>query len=282
MKTQPISTTLLVFIGLLTSSSWACNAAGNLFATATPTPSATPIPTNTPRPTATPTETPEPTATLRPTKTDTPEPTPTEVPLLASEELGGGWTQFTVQKYGFTIQLPDNWIITDFSLETFEAVADLLKATEGGETIAALLNSLKNNPSVEPVLMAFDLDPKALRQGAAPSVNVIASRDATMANFPMDSLVALVSRQLELTYPSIQILESDTQELTTGETVGIIKYILTLEFQPGQTVEAHGHQVYMRLDDMFLILTISAPNKGFEENYAELFDRIATSFSPAP
>lgn len=282
MKTQHLPATLLVFISLLALPSLACNAASNLFATATPTVTQTPTSTHTPRPTATPTETPPPTATPRPTETDTPEATPTEAPLLASETLDDGWTQYTVDKYGFTIQLPETWVTTDFSPETFSAIADLLKTTEGGESIAALLDSLKNNPNVEPVLIAFDLNPETLQQGTAPNVNVIASRDPTLASLPMESLVLLLSKQLALVYPTIEILESGAEELSTGETVGFIKYVVTFEFQPGQAVDAYGHQVYLRLEEVFLILTLSTPKTGFEENYADIFERTAASFAPLP
>lgn len=282
MKTQRLPAARLVFIGLFVFPTLACNAASNLFATATPTATQTPTPTHTPRPTATPTETPVPTATPRPTETDTPEATPTEAPLLASAALGDGWTQYTVDKYGFSIQLPEAWVTTDFSPETFSAIADLLKTTEGGESMASLLDSLKNNPNVEPVLIAFDLSPEALQQGTAPNVNVIASRDATVANLPMESLVLLLSKQLALIYPSIEILESGTEELSGGEIVGFIKYVVTFEFQPGQAVDAYGHQVYLRLEEVFLILTLSTPKADFEENYADIFERTAASFAPLP
>ena len=187
-----------------------------------------------------------------------------------------------MDKYGFTIQLPDTWVTTDFTPETFEVVADLLKNTEGGETVASLLDSMKNNRSVEPVLMAFDLNPEAIRKGAAPSVNLIASRNQAMSSLPMEALVPLLSKQLEVIYPTIEILESGTEVLPSGETVGSIQYTLTLEIQAGEPREFHGHQVYLPLEDVFLVLTLSAANEGFEENYGDSFDRIAASFGPIP
>jgi len=93
----------------------------------TPTPTATPTPTSTP--TSTPTATPTPTPTDTPIPTDEPTPTstatliPTEPPVEAGfdeESLGDGWVRYTHPVAGYSIELPESWMVFDMTNEREE------------------------------------------------------------------------------------------------------------------------------------------------------------------
>jgi hypothetical protein len=280
MKTHPLSPVILLIISLGLLPALACNVAGGLFATATPTPTFTPTPSNTPSPSPTPTETPEPTATPLPTKTPTLEPTPTELPALISEALGDGWTQHTITEYNVTLQLPDEWFTLDFSPETLETMADLLQAMSGNEMVAAMIDSLKNNPNIDPVLLAMEINEASIESNFFANVNLIATSETV--GMPMSTLLLLIAKQLEVVYPGIEILDSGTRELDSGETIGYLEYTASLELQPGEPIEFHGQQIYLPVDEAILILTLSGPQENFEEDYAEIFNRIAESFAPTP
>ena len=112
---------LAVIVGWGLVNGWA-----PLIQTPTPTPTVTLTPTHTPTPTSTPTATSTPIPADTPTPTDEPTPTstatlapiPTEpVPELIEEPLGDGWTLYAHPAGGYSIELPETWLVYDMTDE---------------------------------------------------------------------------------------------------------------------------------------------------------------------
>jgi hypothetical protein len=195
-----------------------------------------------------------------------------------SEALNDGWTQHTVTKYNVTLQLPEDWYTLDFSPETLENLSDYLQGVGGNDSIASMIESLIGNPSVDPALLAMEINESNIDNNFFANVNLIATSQT--GGLPLSALMLLITQQLETVYPGIEILDSGTRALDSGETIGHIEYAASLELQPGQTINFHGQQIYLPLEDVVLILTLSGPQDNFEEDYAEIFERIAGSFAP--
>jgi hypothetical protein len=258
---------IIFFIALLTLVLAACSSAGTPVAPPESVTDAnlTPSETYTPWPTSTATYTPAPTVTSLPTFTAviTITPAPTQTPLATRpptfivSEAEDGWQQYTDTVTGYTISLPEAWYGFDYSPESIDtAVAAMREAGVNEETIASI-ETLKENSTVGLEMMALEATAGSSPVDGAANVNIVS--DTQSRDVPMDS---------------------GTYELPNDDSAGYLEYITTAPASSGQTVEVHGLQLYLQTDRAKIVLTITALQRNFQRDYADIFDQIRESFLP--
>jgi hypothetical protein len=279
---------IIFFIALLTLMLAACSSAGTPVAPPESVTDAnlTPSETYTPWPTSTATYTPAPTVTSLPTFTAviTITPAPTQTPLATRpptfivSEAEDGWQQYTDTVTGYTISLPEAWYGFDYSPESIDtAVAAMREAGVNEETIASI-ETLKENSTVVLEMMALEATAGSSPVDGAANVNIVS--DTQSRDVPMETFVERAEAQLTLLLPDIEILDSGTYELPNDESAGYLEYVTTAPASSGQTVEVHGLQLYLQTDRAKIVLTITALQRNFQRDYADIFDQIRESFLP--
>lgn len=245
-----------------------------------------PTETYTPWPTSTATFTPAPTVTSLPTFTAvvTITPAPSQTPLATRpptfivSDAEDGLRQYSDTITGYTISLPADWYGFDYSPESIDtAVAAMREAGVNEETIASI-ETLKENSTVGLEMMALEATEGSSPADGAANVNIVS--DAQSRDVPMETFVERIQAQLTLLIPDIEILDSGTYELPNEELAGYLEYVTTAPTSSGQTIDVHGLQLYLQTSRAKLALTITAPQRNFQRDYADIFDQIRESFLP--
>jgi hypothetical protein len=219
-----------------------------------------PIPTDTPPP---------------PTPTPTADSIPPSQPedALDSEDLGDGWTLYTHDGDGFSVELPDTWLtldIADTDLEILtEQMADL------NPDFGPMLEATLTSPFLEFSLYAIDGNPDSLIDNPSGVTANIMGNDL-LAGSDAATLLTMLVAQLE-SIEGYEVVEGNIMHSGGCEAVRIVADVQMTD-PLGREVNNRVTQVFCPTDETALLLTLSVGNARFGD-YEQTFDRIASSFS---
>ncbi|MCP4535958.1 MAG: hypothetical protein GY832_02330 [Chloroflexi bacterium] len=225
------------------------------------TPTAVPTATPTPEPTSIPTLTPEPTATATPTPEESTE----------SEDLGDGRVLYTNATEGYSLELPDTWLIIDMTLENLEAALEQFDDdSELGQMIQLGLASQNMDMS----FYGIDTDPASFKDNpSGTSINIM--RQDMLAGVDPTRLVGILEAQISAV-EGFTILNSSTLDIGDLSAARLdAQMSATNSF--GQQIKTQLIQIYIPTDKTVFILTVGTGAAHFAD-YKETFDRIVNSF----
>ncbi|MBN1977284.1 MAG: tetratricopeptide repeat protein [Anaerolineae bacterium] len=234
--------------------------------TLTPTPTSTPTSTPTATPTPTPTDTPMPTDEPTPTSEATLAPTPTEpVPVLIEEPLGDGWTRYTQPAGGYSIELPETWVVYDMT---------------DGEMVELMLRSADLDPvarsnietMLESELIVFLLYGGSFSvAGDSPPVFVYVFKSDMFAGMDPNAYINQVR-----SIPDLVVVESSVIEIN-GIQAAYIVYDMEVSDGVGGVVRIRFVQVMIPTRETAFVITAATTVEDFGA-YEDTFERIIDSF----
>lgn len=231
----------------------------------------------------TPTPQPSPTSTPPPTPTPTPPPTPTPSPIptppaatpqggLQSEALGDGWVRHTNIADGFSIELPETWLVLNLATEDIEG--QLEQFAELNPELGQYIKLVVATQMVEFSFFALDTDPASVQNNpVGVSTNII--RQDILAGAQPALLVNLVQSQLAA-LEGYTVLESSTVEIGGLEAA---RFLVEAQMTDplGRSVQSRMIQVILPTPETCFILTIGTSADRFAE-HEERFERVVNSF----
>lgn len=218
-----------------------------------------------------------PTSTSVPTSTSTPEPTPTptEIPQPYTIGIGGdSWQKYTNHRYRFSLLLPPNWAVIDFSGENFE---DMVSATlDQNPQLGTIytMDVFKSLATSGVKLMAIEVDEDAASAEFMTNLNVVVldlTYDITLdeyIEFSMLELKNLLGEELEISQERIDL---------GGVPAGKLSYELQFNDMSGQP-QVFAYQQFLMLKgrtQYVLTFTTSTPQAA---DFTDTFDLISNSF----
>ncbi len=238
----------------------------------TPAPTATPTPkpTNTPVPTATPTPTPTPipTPTLEPTEPAAPTPSNG----FAEEDLGDGWVRYTQVAEGYSIELPESWLVLDMTIEDIGQL--MLQIGELNPEIQQYVELMLTSQMVELSLYGLDTDPASFEDNpSGVSINIL-SQDM-LASLDPALMISLMKNEFEA-MEGYTVLESGVVEINGVRAARFVNEV-TMTDAFGRVITNRLIQVMLPTQETAFIITIGSGSASFTE-YEETFERAINSF----
>lgn len=239
-----------------------------------------PAPTPTLVPTLAPTSVPTATPTPEPTATPTPTPAPTATAKAAtipegdsthSEELGDGWTLYTNAIEGYSLELPETWLVIDMTTENMETVLEQFdEDTELGQLIQLALSTQQMDMS----FYGIDTDPASFEDSpSGTSVNII--RQDMMAGIAPALMVGLIEGQMS-GVEGFTVLDSSVVEI--GDlSAARLDTQMSMTDPLGREIELQMIQIFAPTNEKAYMITVGTGATRFAD-YEETFDRIINSF----
>lgn len=236
-------------------------------------PTATPIP---PTPTELPTATPMPTPTSTPNPTATPTP-----PAAASEEdtvyiiteREDGWQTYENFEYGFSLDLPPNWVVLDMTSDNLSELFEFAIETnpDFGEFFTPeMLTSLMNS-GVK--LYALDGGIDGFATGMASNLNFLLSE--LPISLSLDDYIELNIAQLTSMFGEDLQLEEERMTID-GIDAAKFSYVIALNNPDGESVQVHYEQYLFLIGKMQYVLTCVSADATYTQN-SILFGQIIDS-----
>jgi len=256
---------LVLFISILALAGISCGVSniGNLFATATPTPTSTFTPT--------PTSTPSPTPTLTPTNT----PTATPMPDATIENLADGSTRFTDFVGGYSFILPEGWLVINFVVDDpQQALEDAIKANPDKSSI---LNGFQSAIGKNERMGAADFIPGQFNDLSAPIIfNALDNSTQFMA---LSDIVA-ANGQMIPQLLNAEVTTSEIMENPFGVPYGVLDIIIKLSAD-NQTASIVEKLVIFKTDDYTVYVTLAVLD-GLKEGGFQGVDKLIDSLELLP
>jgi hypothetical protein len=238
MKSKSISKLALV-ISVIALAGISCGVSeiGNLFATATPTPTSTftPTPTFTPSPTSTPTQT----------------PTATPTPDAAIESLADGSTRFTDYVGGYSFILPEGWFVINFVADDpGQALEDAIKANPDK---SAILSGFQSAIAQNARMGAADFIPGQFTATSAPLIfNVL---DGSTQFVALSDILATNSEMIPQLL-NAEVKTSDVMENPLGVAYGVLDITINLSAN-NVTASVVEKLIIFKTDDYTVYVTFA-------------------------
>ena len=248
-----------------------------LTATTTPTSTSmsTTTPTNTSAPisTATPTNTPTPTPAPKPTDTATPEPAE-----VITSTLETGWVLYKVQKEGFAIALPPEWLRVNLDAEAFEDSLAIIGEQNPGLGQLLTSETLRSLAAGGIKFYGLDTSPESLIPGFPTTVNVL-KLNLGLA-LPLDTIVAVNLGQIEAIADPDVPLTNRRVSLSNVEAEEI-KYGTEIAMPTGDSILLMITQYLVVDGSIMYVVTLGTPLE-LTDDYSTTFEEIGKSFRLAP
>jgi hypothetical protein len=222
------------------------------------------VPTATP----TPTPTPIPTPTLEPTEPAAPTPSNG----FAEEDLGDGWVRYTQVAEGYSIELPESWLVLDMTIEDIGQL--MLQIGELNPEIQQYVELMLTSQMVELSLYGLDTDPASFEDNpSGVSINIL-SQDM-LASLDPALMISLMKNEFEA-MEGYTVLESGVVEINGVRAARFVNEV-TMTDAFGQVITNRLIQVMLPTQETAFIITIGSGSVSFAE-YEETFERAINSF----